>query len=137
MREAWNDFCVAKLLYVARRWNAAAFHSHQAVEKAFKALWIALLRREPARTHVLMELYIELKRAGVELSPALEERVAELNKFYTVSRYPDAAAGQPYEVVTRGDAERSLDTAREVLSLVEQLLTAVGYEGTPRDLTNC
>lgn len=84
-----------------------------------------------------MELYIELKRAGVELSPALEERVAELNKFYTVSRYPDAAAGQPYEVVTRGDAERSLDTAREVLSLVEQLLTAVGYEGTPRDLTNC
>ncbi|MEZ0320128.1 MAG: HEPN domain-containing protein [Pyrobaculum sp.] len=62
---------------------------------------------------------------------SLEEEVAELIKFYTVSRYPDAAAGQPYEVVTRSDAQRSLETAEEVLFL-EQFLRSAGYEGNPR-----
>lgn len=86
---------------------------------------------------MLTELYRELKRAGLELSPLLEEKIAELNKFYTVSRYPDAAGGQPYEAVTKSDAERSLRTAEDLLDLAELLLKAAGYEGTPTDLTNC
>lgn len=137
IREAWADLCSAKVLFGARRWNASAFYSHQAVEKALKSLYIAALRREPPKTHVLTELYREVKRSGVEFSPELEERIAELNKFYAVSRYPDAAAGQPYEVVTRGDADRCLKTAEEVVELVENFLRAVGYEGTPEDIRNC
>ncbi|MGC8994836.1 MAG: HEPN domain-containing protein [Pyrobaculum sp.] len=137
IREAWYDYCTARLLFEARRWSAAAFHCRQAVEKALKSLYLAVLRREPPKTHVLTELYRELRRGGVELSPSLEEDVAELNKFYTVSTYPDAAAGQPYEVVTRRDAERSLETAGEVLTLVEGVLRSLGYEGTPEDIRNC
>ncbi|MEZ0320129.1 MAG: HEPN domain-containing protein [Pyrobaculum sp.] len=60
IREAWND--LAKLLYKASKRNASAFHSHQAVEKALKALWIVVLRREPVRSRVLTELYAELKK---------------------------------------------------------------------------
>ncbi|WP_333639237.1 HEPN domain-containing protein [Pyrobaculum aerophilum] len=137
IREAWADLCSAKVLYGARRWNASAFYGHQAVEKALKSLYLVALRREPPKTHVLTELYREIKRAGIEFSPGLEERIAELNKFYSVSRYSDAAAGQPYEVVTKGDADRSLKTAEEVLELVENLLRAVGYEGTLEDIRNC
>ncbi|MEZ0248258.1 MAG: HEPN domain-containing protein [Thermoproteus sp.] len=137
MREAWSDLCVARLLFRSGRWNASAFYSHQAAEKALKALWLVELRREPPKSHVLTELYRELKRSGLELSPLLEEKIAELNKFYTVSRYPDAAGGQPYEAVTKSDAERSLRTAEDLLDLAELLLKAAGYEGTPTDLTNC
>ncbi|WP_148682735.1 HEPN domain-containing protein [Pyrobaculum ferrireducens] len=138
IREAWYDYCTARLLFEARRWSAAAFHCHQAVEKALKSLYLVALRREPPKTYVLTELYRELRRGrGVELSPSLEEGVAELNKFYIVSRYPDAAAGQPYEVVTRRDAERSLETAGEVLTLVEGVLRSLGYEGTPGDTRDC
>jgi hypothetical protein len=137
IREAWHDLCTAQLLYSARRFNAAAFYSHQAVEKALKSLFFVFLRAEPPKSHVLVELYRELKRAGVELDPALEEAVAELNKFYTVSRYPDAAAGQPFEAVTRRDAERALETARAVADLAEGLLARAGYEGTPGDIKSC
>ena len=86
---------------------------------------------------MLVELYRELKRAGVKLDPSLEEAVAELNKFHTVSRYPDAAAGQPFEAVTRRDAERALETARAVADLAEGLLARAGYEGTPGDIKSC
>ena len=122
IREAWSGLCTARVLYGARRWNASAFYSHQAVEKALKSLYFAALRREPPKTYVLTELYRELRAAGFQLSPELEEAVAELNKFYSVSRYPDAAAGQPYEAVTRRDAERSLETATRVVELVEDFL---------------
>jgi HEPN domain-containing protein len=137
IREAWHDLCTARILHAARRFNAAAFYSHQAAEKALKSLFFVVLRAEPPRTHALTELYRELKRAGVDFGPELEERVAELNKFYTVSRYPDAAAGQPFEAVTRGDAERALETARAVVGLAEELLLRTGYEGTPRNLRDC
>jgi HEPN domain-containing protein len=137
IREAWHDLCTARILHAARRFNAAAFYSHQAAEKALKSLFFVALRAEPPRTHALTELYRELKRAGVDFVPALEERVAELNKFYTVSRYPDAAAGQPFEAVTRGDAERALETASAVVGLAEGILVRAGYEGTSRDLRYC
>ncbi|MGC8974228.1 MAG: HEPN domain-containing protein, partial [Thermoproteus sp.] len=29
IREAWADLCTASILLSARRWNAAAFYSHQ------------------------------------------------------------------------------------------------------------
>ena len=137
IKEAWSDLCTAKILYGARRWNASAFYSHQAVEKALKSLYFAALRREPPKTHVLTELYRELKAAGFRLSPELEEGVAELNKFYAVSRYPDAAAGQPLGAVTKRDAERSLETAAQVVELVEEFLKSAGYEGTPQDIRDC
>jgi len=47
IREAWHDLCTAQLLYSARRFNAAAFYSHQAVEKALKSLFFVFLRAEP------------------------------------------------------------------------------------------
>ena len=101
-----------------------------------KSLYLAALRREPPRINVLTELYRELKAAGFRLSPELEEGVAELNKFYAVSRYPDAA-GQPFEAVTKRDAERSLETAAQVVELVEEFLKSAGYEDTPQDIRDC
>lgn len=137
IKEAWSDLCTAKILHGARRWNASAFFSQQAVEKALKSLYFVALRREPPKTHVLTELYRELRAAGFRLGPELEEGVAELNKFYSVSRYPDAAAGQPYEAVTRRDAERSLEIAAQVVELAEEFLRSAGYEGTPQDIRDC
>jgi HEPN domain-containing protein len=137
LREGWSDLCNSAILYRAGRWNAAAFYAHQAAEKALKSLFISLLHREPPHVHHLIELYIELRQAGVELDTRLEEGLAELNKYYTVSRYPDAAAGQPYMAVTRREAERCIETARAVLEAAEGLSLRAGYEGTPEDIRNC
>jgi HEPN domain-containing protein len=139
IREAWHDLCTAQLLYSARRFNAAAFYSHQAVEKALESLFFVFLRAEPPRSHVLVELYRELKRAGVELDPALEEagggrgRAEQVLHRVAIS----GRGGQPFEAVTRRDAERALETARAVADLAEGLLARAGYEGTPGDIKSC
>jgi len=57
-------------------------------ESLFYPPWI-----EPSKTHTLIELRRELKKANSEPGPELEGRIDELNKFYAVPRYPDAAAG--------------------------------------------
>ena len=86
---------------------------------------------------MLTQLYAPLRDAGLALGPELEEAIAELNKFYTVSRYPDAAGGPPSETVTRRDSERSLETARAVVAAAEELLIKLGYGGTPGSAKRC
>ena len=45
-----------------------------------------------------------------------------LNKYYTVTRYPDAANGLPSESVDKVEAERALEIARRVVSYVREYI---------------
>ncbi|MEM3896322.1 MAG: HEPN domain-containing protein, partial [Archaeoglobaceae archaeon] len=54
------------------------------------------------------------EKTGFKLSDELEEQLFVLNKYYTVSRYPDAANGLPSESVDRIEAERGLKIAEEI-----------------------
>ena len=45
-----------------------------------------------------------------------------LNKYYTVSRYPDAANGLPSESVDRIEAERALKIAEEIFDYARSFI---------------
>jgi len=103
-----------------RRWFRAAFFSHQAVEKALKALFFVILRRDPPKTHVISDLYRELRGAGFQLPGEVDTSIHILNKYYTITRYPDAANGLPSEAVDEVEARRAVELARRVYEEVRR-----------------
>lgn len=72
----------------------AAYHAHQAAEKALQAL-ICHLGGEPARTHDLTPLLLDVASAdpalGSRLLAAHQNAAAELTRFAVTPRYPGAA----------------------------------------------
>lgn len=106
------------------RWFRAAFFSQQAVEKALKALFFIVRREEPPHMHTVTELYRLLKESNFTLPRDLEEQLYILNKYYTITRYPDAANGLPSEAVDRLEAERAYSLARSVVRVVEEYTRA-------------
>ena len=72
---------------------------------------------DPPKIHTVTELYRTLsQKSGFRLPEGIEDQLYFLNKYYTVSRYPDAANGLPSESVDRIEAERALSIAKEVMS---------------------
>jgi len=102
------------------RFFRAAFFAQQAVEKVFKALFFVVRREEPPRLHTVTELYSMLRESGFHLPKDLEEQLYILNKYYTVTRYPDAANSLPSESVDRLEAERAFSLAGKVVEYGEE-----------------
>lgn len=119
---AEEDLFDAELALKNKRWFRTAFFAQQAVEKALKALYLVLAREPPPYTHRVSVLYNDLKRYGFKLPSDLEEGIPILNKYYTITRYPDAANGLPSEAVDRGEAERAYDIARRVVEFVKKAI---------------
>ncbi len=117
LEEARYDLEDAELALEAGRWSRVTFFSHQAVEKALKALWVQVRRTPPPRTHVLPELLPGDVDVGVPL-----EELYWLSKYYIVSRYPDAAGGPPSRLIVEWEARRAAEVARRVVERVERLL---------------
>ncbi|MHC1637272.1 MAG: HEPN domain-containing protein [Candidatus Nezhaarchaeales archaeon] len=102
------------------RWFRAAFFSQQAVEKALKALFFIVRREEPPHIYTVTELYRLLREGGFTLPRDLEEQLYILNKYYTITRYPDAANGLPSEAVDKIEAERAYQVAHSVVTYIEK-----------------
>ncbi|MCS7141854.1 MAG: HEPN domain-containing protein [Candidatus Nitrosocaldus sp.] len=115
LESARDDVEDAKRMFDAGRYFRAAFLAQQAAEKALKALFFTVRREEPPRLHTVTELYAMLKEHGFTLPKGLEEQLSMLNKYYTITRYPDAANGLPRESVDRIEAERAMSIAMGVL----------------------
>ncbi len=122
VKAAEEDLEDAKIALRGERWFRAAFFSQQAVEKALKALFFVVRREEPPRIRTVTELYTLLKEAGFSLPREVEEQLFILNKYYTVTRYPDAAGGLPSESVDKVEAQRAYGLAGEVIRLVREFL---------------
>ncbi len=122
LASAEEDLEDAKIAFELGRWFRVAFFSQQAVEKALEALFFVVLRREPPKTHIITELYKQLREAGFRLD--IEDELYFLNKYYVVTRYPDAANGLPSESVDRWEAERALKIAERVIEVVRGLVTS-------------
>jgi len=78
--------------------------------------------RSPPHIRTVTELYKLLKDAGFALRGDLEDQLYILNKYYTVTRYPDAANGLPSEAVDKIEAERAYGLAAEVVKTIEDYL---------------
>ena len=115
LKSAEDDIFDAKLFFENGRYFRTAFFSQQSVEKVLKALFFVVRREEPPKIHSVTELYRKLREGNFSFPKELEEQLFILNKYYTVSRYPDAANGLPSESVDKLEAERALKLAEEVL----------------------
>ncbi len=101
------------------RWFRTAFFSHQAVEKALRALFFIVRREDPPKIHTVTELYWLLKEEGFVLPEGLEKQIYMFNKYYTVTRYPDAANGLPHESIDQIEGERCFETAKRIVDHIE------------------
>lgn len=121
LAQALRDLRTAENSLNSGDYYACAFWSQQAVEKALKALLISR-GGKVVKGHDLVELgYIIRYELRIDVSRIMDH-LRELTMHYTVSRYPDAANGLPYEVYTEGKARRVLEMAREVVEWVRQNL---------------
>ena len=119
LRAAEDDLEDAKVLLRAGRYAGAAFHAHQAAEKALRAVIIAARRELPPRIHNLLEL---ARILGVR-DEKLLEALRRLNPHYRVARYPDAANGVPMEVYSESIASELVSLAERVVEWARNMVS--------------
>lgn len=117
--QALEDYKTAEILLQNRRYYASVFFSHQAAEKALKALYIHEKKAPPPRTHNLLDL---LESLGIN-DPQLTDAAIDLTPEYTVTRYPDAANGVPAKLYNERIAREHLEKAAKILDYCRQRLT--------------
>ncbi len=122
LKMAFEDLFDAERMMGDGRYFRVAFFSHQAVEKALKSLFFIVRRENPPHIHSVTELYRLLKERGFELPEEADSSLPILNKYYTVTRYPDAANGLPSECVDEMEAARALKIAKVVVEYVKEQL---------------
>jgi len=109
-KQADRDLENARKSIAIEAYEVSAFLAQQAVEKYLKGIWV-LLKKEPSpHTHSLTEL-----GDGVGILPELRRHLADLTPDYTVSRYPNAANGVPYELYDETKARAKVGQAEEVI----------------------
>ena len=99
-------------------YEVSAFLAQQATEKFLKSLWMYLRKENPPATHTLTEL-----GKGVDIPDKLRHNLLSLTADYTVSRYPDAANGVPYELYDKETVEGKIALAEGVISWVKERMT--------------
>jgi HEPN domain-containing protein len=113
LRQALRDLEQADDSRGAGRHEWACFASHQAAEKAVKALHLA--NGQEAWGHVVAKLLRELP-ARVAAADSLVEKGKVLDNFYVPSRYPNShPAGAPFEHYGTLQSDEAIRYAREII----------------------
>ncbi len=116
--EALDDLATARDLLRLHRYSKVCYFSHQACEKALKALMIKKLNRYEL-IHSVAELLRRLNNI-LDIPEKLIEKGEILDRFYIPTRYPNAwPYGAPYKHYTREDAELAINYAEEVIKFVK------------------
>lgn len=115
-RQAERDLEQAEDSRRAGRHEWACFASHQAAEKAVKALHLSL--GQEAWGHIIARLWKELPPI-VSVPPDLLEKAHVLDAFYISPRYPNAySEGAPFEHFGPLQSQEAIRYARETLEFV-------------------
>jgi HEPN domain-containing protein len=113
-RQAEADLSHARNSRDQGDWSWAAFASHQAAEKAIKAVFQK--RHLDAWGHtvsILLAGLPEPARPGADLV----DKAKELDKHYVPTRYPNGLEqGAPVDFYTRAEAERAIALAEEIVA---------------------
>ncbi len=116
---ARDDLRMAELVMTENLYNQVCFHVQQCAEKTIKALLIAQ-GQTPPRTHRLGDL-VNLLDPNLVTAIALDVQL--LDRFYILTRYPDALPGSlPEGLPEASDAQEALSVARQVFEMVTQEL---------------
>lgn len=109
-RQADRDLENARKNITIEAYEVSAFLAHQAAEKYLNTAWMVLKRRRAPFTHSLVEL-----ANGLDLPRPLRRHILYLNPDYTVSRYPDAANGVPFEIYDADIARAKINSAQQII----------------------
>ncbi len=113
LRQAEADLRHARHSREAKDYDWAAFASHQAAEKAIKALFQKL--HLDAWGHTLSVLLASLPEPA-RPDETLMDHAKELDKHYIPTRYPNGfERGAPADLYTRGEADRAIALAEAIL----------------------
>jgi HEPN domain-containing protein len=114
LRQAENDLAWARHSLDGGFYAQTCFASQQAAEKALKAFCFSK-GFDVIRTHSLFQMIKTLNENGI-----LEKHARELDLFYISARYPDAfPGGAPFEIITAEQAERALNSAEDVFTILK------------------
>src|SRR3972149_11303866 len=92
----------------------ACFASHQASEKALKAVFQSI-RAQVIIGHSLRDMVAEW-RGTVQAPQELSEAARLLDRYYISARYPDAyPSGSPFQFYVRRDAEEAVGLAGKMV----------------------
>ncbi len=123
---AEDDLRMARLGLREGIYAQVCFHAQQCAEKCLKAL-LAREGRLIPRTHRIDDLWEEIPEAAHEALAPIREYLAELDGYYTITRYPDALAGiRPEGLPGRAEAERALQVAERCWQTVRALIGGAG-----------
>lgn len=101
-------------------YNWAAFASHQAAEKAVKAVYQKL--HMEAWGHTVSDLLAHLPEQA-KADQVLVDRAKELDRHYIPTRYPNGfESGAPADFYTRGVSEEAITHAQAILRFYHDLL---------------
>jgi HEPN domain-containing protein len=123
LNQALRDLAQAEASMQADRHEWACFATHQATEKALKALNLAL--GQQAWGHTLTRLWAAVPKEGLLPPPpaAIEDRLRLLDGFYIPTRYPDSyPEGTPGEHFGRLQSEQGLLHATAIIEWIRDAL---------------
>lgn len=120
MKSARKTLESAERDFIGGDYNWSCFKSHQAAEKAIKALLWGI--GYPEIGHSLPNLMKRLEEKGIKLPPKILEESIRLNKYYIPTRYPDAwSEGIPEEYYTKKEALEALEYAKDIMYWVDEI----------------
>lgn len=110
---AHSDLRAAKLSFNEGIWHEVTFLSQQSAEKSLKAVILQAESKVP-RIHTIKKL-LDLSGLGDEKT---RKMAILLDKFYVLSRYPDALPGSiKGNLPAKEDAKEALESAQEFFDL--------------------
>ena len=123
LRQAFDDWEAADILYARGKYAQACFMSQQAAEKAVKAVWYAM--GVIPWGHSVLRLVREVPEETVAARlNECESRAAFLDQFYIPTRYPNGLPDlTPSAVYRDEDARRGVDEAERLIEAVNELLS--------------
>jgi HEPN domain-containing protein len=120
LRSAYKTIDSARRDHESGFYNWACFKSHQAAEKAIKALLWGV--GKPRAGHSLTYLLEHLERElDIEAPINIEQACIALDKYYIPTRYPDAwVEGIPEDYFSEQDAIDAVEKALSIIRWVEE-----------------
>ncbi|ADI31180.1 HEPN domain-containing protein [Staphylothermus hellenicus] len=120
--EALWDYETALILHREKRYNASAFYSHQAAEKAVKAL-LYFINEAPWGHSVRTLLLRYFEKKSINPDQELLRCARELDRHYIPSRYPNALpAGTPHEAYDEETSRRALEASKKIVDYVRKVI---------------
>lgn len=117
IKQAERDYEAAGKNLKIGEYYLVAFLCHQALEKGLKALYLERLKTNPGPIHSLLTL-----ATAVGVPEGYFTTLRKVSVDFVATRYPDAAAGLPYEIYDKAIATERLEDCGKVMMWVRKEL---------------